>query len=118
MDILCNKAVPSRQFLWLVLACTIPIAIGAELNPYSLPSQQRIAPPQDTRALEQRAVHPAAISDSYYEQFAAQTKTLKPEQRSALQQSFAQKRDQAVRARRADQAQHYARLLEILGATK
>ena len=118
MNIHRNARVPLRLILWPALICTVSIAIGAELNPYSLPSQQRIAPAQDTRVLEQRAVRPAAISDSYYEQFAAQTTPLKPEQRSALRQSFSQKRDQAVKTGRMDQAQHYARLLQILGATK
>jgi hypothetical protein len=98
----------------LLLLCAFRAATSAELFPYSLPSQQRVAPTA-TSPIEQRAARPA-ISEAYYDKFKAEAKTLKPEQRAELRQTFAQKRDLAIKGGRLDEARHYLRLVNILDA--
>jgi hypothetical protein len=105
-----------RFFAALNLVCAIAAASAAELFPYALPSQQRSAPAPSNPAA-QTAV-PATISDAYYEKFAARAKTLKPDQRTQLEQSFSQKREQAIKSGRVDEELHYRRLRYILDATK
>lgn len=89
-------------------------ATGAVLQPYSLPSEQR---PASQTALPQTAARPA-ISDSYYQGFAERAKTLKTDERAQLLRTFSQKRDDALRLGRVDEAQHYGHLVQILDAIK
>jgi len=90
--------------------------LGAELFPYSLPSQQLRA---QTAATPTSAPAPVSqISDAYYEQFAAKAKTLKPAERASLMSTFEQQRQEALKAGRVDEELHYRRLTYILDATK
>lgn len=84
-------------------------ARGAELRPYTLPSQQ--AEPR----IEQRGtgMRPQ-IDDRYYRDFEQEARDLNPEQRARLVQSFEKQRDQAIKVGDMDAAQHYLRLLQIL----
>jgi hypothetical protein len=91
-----------------------PAAAG-ELTPYNLPSQQRQAVPDMRQQVAPRPVRPA-VDESYYQGFASEARTYSPAQRSELQASFTRSRDQALRAGQVDEAQHYSRLLDILGA--
>ncbi|WIM06099.1 MAG: hypothetical protein OHM77_02055 [Candidatus Nitricoxidivorans perseverans] len=110
----------SRGFaIAAALACAAPLqSVGAELQPYSLPSQQ-IAPRMEQRQMEQhpmeqRAVRPR-ISEVYYQNFGKKVEGLNPAQRAELIKSFGVRRDQAIEGGRVDEAQHYLRLLQILG---
>lgn len=103
----------AAAFALALLACAASLqAIGAELRPYTLPSQQA-EPRIEQRQMEQRAVRPQ-ISEAYYQNFEQRAKTLKPVQRAELIRSFERERDQAIEAGRVDEAQHYLRLLQIL----
>lgn len=113
----------TRKFTLLALAL-LPLAqngplrtaIGAELRPYSLPSQ-RAEPRYEPRQMEQKAIRPQ-ISEQYYRDFEQKAKKLKPAQRADLIRSFQGSRDQAIKAGRLDEAQHYVRLLEIVREIK
>ena len=119
MQILRDCRVGKPAFLWVLFACAVPAAVAAELNPYSLPSQQRFAPPAPNVSVqEQRGAIPATITESYYERFETQAKTLKPDQRTQVRRTFSQKRDETLKAGRLNEAQHYARLVQILDAIK
>lgn len=84
-------------------------ASGAELRPYTLPSQQA-EPRIEQRRMEARP----QIDDSYYQDFEQKARTLNPKQRTNLVLSFERQRDEAIKAGRLDAAQHYLRLLQIL----
>lgn len=100
-----------------LLACMASLpSVGAELRPYTLPSQQS-EPRMEQRPIERRAVRPW-VNEAYYQNFEKRVKGLKPAQRNDLARSFAQKRDQAIDAGRVDEAQHYLRLLQILREAK
>lgn len=92
-------------------------AVAGELVPYILPSQQRMS--VEARPIEQRAAR-ASVSESFYEQFATQPqlKSLKPEERARLSLSFSEKQTSALRAGRVAEAEHYGRLVKIVGADK
>jgi hypothetical protein len=100
-----------------MLACmaSLPSA-GAELRPYSLPSQQS-APRIEQRQMEQRIVRPR-VSEAYYQNFEKRVKGLKPAQRADLARSFERNRDQAIESGRVDESQHYLRLVQILREAK
>lgn len=95
------------------VATTAASVSAGELTPYSLPSQQRAMP--DVR--QQAAPRPAA-ENPYYKKFAADATALTPRQRSDLVQSFSLSRDRALMAGRVEEAQHYARLISILQASR
>lgn len=103
-----------RPLIWLLAACAGPTAIAAELSPYSLPSQQRVAPAPEPRDLEQRAPRSPTINESYYQDFKQKADALKRNEREKLRLVFSQRRDQAVKAGRMDEAQHYLRLVHSL----
>jgi len=91
-----------------VFLCTT--AQTAELRPYSPPVQQ-------TRPYEQRAPEPREPSfapSNYYRDFAEKTARLSPQQRQQLVTIFTQRLNEASRAKKWEEARHYARLLEIL----
>lgn len=97
-----------------ILACAASLqAVGAELRPYTLPSQQA-EPRVEQRQMEQRIVRPR-IRESYYQNFEQQARGLNQAQRADLARSFERERDQAIEVGRVDEAQHYLRLLQILG---
>jgi hypothetical protein len=108
----------SRSFaITAMLACMAPLPLlGAELRPYSLPSQQA-APRIEQHPMEQRAMRPR-VSEVYYQNFEKKVKGLKPVQRDKLARSFERSRDQAIESDRADEEDHYRRLLQILRETK
>lgn len=108
----------SRSFAVVtMLACMAPLpSVGAELRPYSLPSQQA-APRIEQRQMEQRAVRPR-VSEAYYQNFEKKAKGLKPAQRDKLARSFERSRDQAIESGRVDEEQHYLRLLQIVREAK
>ena len=93
---------------FLVSAASLQ-ASGAELRPYTLPSQQA-EPRIEQRRMEVRP----QIDDRYYQDFEQKAKSLNPEQRAQLATSFERQRDQAIRTGHLDAAQHYLRLLQIL----
>ena len=95
------------------VAATAAIVWAGELTPYSLPSQQRAMP--DTR---QQAARPPAAENPYYKKFASDAASLTPAQRTELEKSFSLSRDRALMAGRIEEAQHYARLVAILKATR
>lgn len=100
-----------------MLACMASLqSVGAELRPYSLPSQQA-APQTEQRQMDQRAVRPQ-VSEAYYLNFEKKTKRLKPAQRDKLARSFERSRDQAIESGRVDEEQHYLRLLQIVRETR
>jgi hypothetical protein len=100
-----------------LLACSAALlAVGAELRPYSLPSQQS-QPRYEQRPMEQRAVRPQ-VSEAYYLDFEQKVKNLKPGQRADLIRSFERRRDQAIESGHIDEAQHYLRQLQILRTTR
>jgi len=100
-----------------MLTCMASLqAVGAELRPYSLPSQQA-APRIEQRPMEQRAVRPR-VSETYYQDFEKKIKGLKPAHRADLARSFERNRDQAIESGRVDEAQHYLRLLQIVREAK
>ncbi len=105
-------AIVALRFVPLLLLTAIPAASGAELVPYSLPSQQRVSPTA-TPLPDRQAVRPV-ISESYYDQFAARAKALKAEQRVNLRSSLERKLDQAIAAQQVDEVRHYRRLVQIL----
>jgi hypothetical protein len=113
----------SNRSSWpgLALALGLSFAAGAapaaELNPYTLPSQQRFAAPPDARMLQQHAAQ-AAISNGYYERYARTVSSLSPAERSQLKATFSVRRTSALRAGRIDEADHYDRLVQILGAAR
>jgi hypothetical protein len=109
--------VGQKALLWICLVCAASATIAAVLNPYSLPSQQQIAPVPETRVQEQSTTRPA-IGDSYYRRFAEGVKALKREERADLLRTFSQKRDLALQTGRMEEAQHYGRLVQILDANK
>lgn len=108
----------SRGFtVVIMLACMASLqSVGAELRPYSLPSQQA-APRIEQRPMEQRAVRPR-VSEAYYQDFEKKIKGLKLAQRADLARSFERNRDQAIESGRVDEAQHYLRLLQIVREAK
>lgn len=108
----------SRSFaVTAMLVCMAPLqSAGAELRPYSLPSQQA-TPRIEQRPMEQRAVRPR-VSEAYYQNFEKMAKGLKPAQRADLARSFERSRDQAIESGRADEELHYLRLLQIVREAK
>lgn len=104
-------------FVVTMLAGMVPLqSVGAELRPYSLPSQQA-APRMEQRQMEQRAVRPR-VSEAYYQDFEKKVKGLKPAQRDKLARSFERNRDQAIESGRVDEEDHYRRLLQIVREAK
>ena len=89
---------------------------AGELSPYSLPSQQRPVMPE----VRQQAIprHDNRADDSFYRRFASDAAALTPKQRTDLEESFSQSRDQSLKAGRVEEAQHYARLISILQANR
>jgi hypothetical protein len=108
----------SRSFaVAAMFACMASLqSVGAELRPYSLPSQQA-APRIEQRPMEQRAVRPR-VSEAYYQNFEKMAIGLKPAQRADLARSFERSRDQAIESGRADEELHYLRLLQIVREAK
>lgn len=114
---------------WLPL-CLVFIALharGAELSPYSLPSQQaqpryepRFEPrieqrqePRTEQRTEQRIAAPR-ISEEFYRNYAIQVRGLDPAQRQELLHVLERNFVQAFQAGRMDEARHYRRLIEIV----
>ncbi len=93
---------------FLVSAASLQ-ASGAELRPYTLPSQQA-EPRIEQRRMEVRP----QVDNRYYQDFERKARDLNPEQRAKLVLSFERQRDQAIRAGNIEAAQHYVRLLQIL----
>lgn len=113
-----NLNILPRSFaIATMLACmtSLPSA-GAELRPYSLPSQQA-APRIEQHPMEQRAARPR-VSEAYYQNFEKKVKRLKPVQRDKLSRSFERNREQAIESGRTDEEEHYRRLLQILQEAK
>ena len=101
--------VNSTRRCCLVLGCMLcgSIAQAAELRPFNPPIQQ-------TRPYEQRAPEPVFAPSNYYRDFAEKTARLTPQQRQQLITIFTQRLNEATRAKKWDEASHYAQLLEIL----
>lgn len=77
------SASPRGFAIAAVLACAAPLqSVGAELRPYSLPSQQ-VAPRIEQRQMEQKSVRPR-VSEVYYQDFEKKVKGPKPAQRAEL----------------------------------
>lgn len=116
------SASPRGFAIAAVLACAAPLqSVGAELRPYSLPSQQA-APRMEQRQMEQRPMEQRAVrprvSEIYYLDFEKKVKSLKPAQRAELIKSFERDRDRTIEVGRLDEAQHYLRLLQIVREAK
>ena len=98
-----------------IYVTTVPVvscrAIGAELNPLTLPSQ-------NSPAREYRRSQPsfAAVDEQFYKDFKSKVKTMPLSERDALLRSFREKRNSAQEHQRVDEAIHYERLLTILEA--
>jgi hypothetical protein len=90
-----------RAFLWGV-ALFIPLLVhAAELLPYPAPPA---APPTT-----------AAVPEEVYQRFTNQVRSLTPEQRKQLADSLERSRATASSQGNTAGAQHYRRLLDILG---
>jgi hypothetical protein len=108
MNALSRDIATVSTLAFLALATSLQ-ARGAELRPYTLPSQQA-EPRIEQRKMEVRP----QIDDTYYQDFEQKARALNSDQRAKLVLSFERKRDQAVEAGRVEVAQHYLRLLQIL----
>lgn len=103
--------------VWMLLCAAfsaLPVQ-AAELNPYSLPSQQvqpRIEQRIEPRT-EQRIERPS-ISEEFYQNYALQVRALDREQRQQLLRSIEHSFMQALRAGQMDEARHYRRLVHIV----
>jgi len=103
----------TMQTLKLYGLCLAVCAFGAsiiqagELRPYTPPVQQ-------SRPYEQKPLLRQPAQDPYYQDFAAKTARLDAKQRAYLTKVFSQRLNEASKAKRWDEARHYAKLLDIL----
>lgn len=86
--------------------CSSTIQAG-ELRPYTPPVQQ-------SRPYEQKPLMQQPAPDPYYQDFAAKTARLDAKQKEYLTKVFSQRLNEASKAKRWDEARHYAKLLDIL----
>jgi hypothetical protein len=95
--------------LLCIAVCTFCASTGqaGELRPYTPPVQQ-------SRPYEQKPLLQQPAQDPYYQDFAAKTARLDAKQREYLTRVFSQRLNEASKAKRWDEARHYAKLLDIL----
>ncbi len=86
-------------------------AIGAELSPLTLPSQN-----SEVRQYRRSQPSTGVVDDQFYKDFGTKVKTMPQAERDALLRSFREKRKSAQERQRVDEAVHYERLLTILEA--
>lgn len=80
---------------------------AGELRPYTPPVQQ-------SRPYEQKPLIQQPAPDPYYQDFAAKTAGLTKKQKESLTKIFTQRLNEASKAKKWDEARHYAKLLDIL----
>jgi len=86
--------------------CSSTLQAG-ELRPYAPPVQQ-------SRPYEQKPMIRQPAQDPYYQDFAAKTAGLNAKDKQYLTKIFTQRLNEASKAKKWDEARHYAKLLDIL----